>query len=101
TVNLTVNGQLEPTAFQASYFNNKTLSGTPVLTRDEENVDYWWGDGSPDAAVNNDNFSARWTKVAHFDDGLYTFQASGDDGVRLYVDDQLVVDKWIDQGLSR
>jgi len=45
--------------WQAKYWNNKTLSGDPVLVRQENNLNHDWGDSRPDGAVNNDNFSAR------------------------------------------
>jgi|GEM_PF-2166336 len=96
TVNLTVS-QPQPVGYTAQYFNNLTLSGTPVLTRDEPAINNDWGSGSPDASVAVDNFSARWTKTDAYNAGSYLFTVTADDGVRLYVDNQLVIDKWIDQ----
>lgn len=84
--------------YQAEYFNNIQLSGTPVLTRTESGVDYSWGMGSPHETVNNDNFSARWTVVEQFAAGTHRFTVTADDGVRLKVNGQTVIDKWIDQG---
>lgn len=89
-----------PPAYQAQYFNNRTLSGTPVLTRPEPAIQNDWGMGSPDTLVNVDNFSARWTKTADFAAGSYRFTATADDGLRLYVDSQLLIDEWIDQGAT-
>jgi len=88
------------TGYQAQYYANKTLSGTPVLTRTETDINYSWGSGSPDPSVPVDNFSARWTKTANFTAGDYTFTATADDGLRLYLDGTLVIDKWIDQGTT-
>ncbi len=82
------------------YFNNKTLSGTPVLRRFEEFINYDWGYGSPGSGVNSDNFSVRWTKTEHFNAGTYEFTATSDDGVRLYIDNVKIIDKWIDQGAT-
>jgi hypothetical protein len=87
-----------PAGYQATYFNNLTLSGTPVLTRSEASIDNDWGGGGPGNGVNNDNFSARWTRAQDFAAGSYTFSVTADDGVRLYIDDVLAIDKWIDQG---
>lgn len=98
-INVTVNLS-QPTGYQAVYFNNLTLSGTPVLSRDETTVDYDWGGGSPGSGVNTDNFSARWTKTTDFAAGTYTFSVTADDGVRLYVDGVLSIDRWIDQGAT-
>ncbi len=83
--------------FSGEYFNNKTLTGAPVLSRSDALVNFDWGSGAPDPSVPADNFSARWTKTETFVDGTYEFTVTGDDGVRLYVDNELILDKWIDQ----
>ena len=83
--------------FQAEYFNNTSLTGTPALTRCESAIDHSWGTGSPDPGVNADNFSARWTAGVDFAPGDYTFTATADDGIRVYVDGNLLIDHWQDQ----
>ena len=83
--------------FAAQYFNNVNLAGTPALTRCENTIDNNWGFTSPSNGVNNDNFSARWTGRDNFAAGTYEFTATGDDGIRIYVDDVAVVDGWKDQ----
>ena len=83
--------------FLAEYFNNRDLSGSPVLAREETGINYEWGSGSPDPSVNNDNFSVRWRSNANFEEAEYEFTVTADDGVRLYIDNELVIDKWIDQ----
>ena len=85
-------------SFTAQYFSNRTLSGSPVLTQTIPAVNFNWGNGSPDPVVPNDNFSARYTKTKNYAAGNYTFTVTGDDGVRLYLDSSLLIDKWIDQG---
>ncbi len=81
--------------WQASYWNNTTFSGTPVLQRAEPNLDYNWGSGSPQAnVVSNDNFTARWTRYIDVTPGTYRFTVTSDDGVRFWIDDVLLVDKW-------
>ncbi len=84
--------------FNVSYYNNINLSGAPVLTRTEGVIDHNFGSGSPDPLVNNDNFSARYIKQHHFNTGSYKFETLSDDGVRLYIDNSLVIDRWVDQG---
>ena len=84
-------------AWRGDYYNNRTLSGSPVLTRYDAAIDFDWGRGSPDAAVPADNFSVRWTRTLGFEAGTYRFYTSSDDGVRVYVDGQLVIDAWYDQ----
>jgi hypothetical protein len=86
----------EPTVnnWRGEYFNNRDLSGNPTLVRDDANIDFDWGNGSPDGNINSDNFSVRWTRKLNFDEGRYLFTVRTDDGVRLYIDDRLVIDEW-------
>lgn len=87
-----------PANWQAAYYNNVTLSGSPVLTRNETAVDYDWGSGSPEAGVvNADNFSARWTQTLDMAAGTYTFSLTVDDGARLWVNGHLLIDVWYEQ----
>jgi hypothetical protein len=86
--------------FKAEYFATKTLSGSPALTRCENGIDYGWSSGSPDPAVPADNFSARWAGDFDFAAGDTTFTLTVNDGVRLWVDGALLLDKWFDQSAS-
>jgi hypothetical protein len=83
-----------PGPWAAEYFNNRTLSGQPVLTRSDAAVDFDWGWGAPAPQVNQDNFSARWTGTFQFVGGRYTFRTTSDDGVRVMVDGTRVIDGW-------
>ena len=85
--------------WRAEYFDNRKLKGSPILVRRDPAIDFDWKDGSPDPAVPADNFSARWTRTLGFTPGTYRFYASCDDGVRISVDNHLVVDAWRDQKL--
>ena len=86
---------------QGEYFANKTLSGTPVLTRSDSTIDFDWGTGSPDPSVPVDGFSARWTgTVTAPATAAYTFAATSDDGSRIYLDGKLIADNWSDHGVS-
>ncbi|MDM8564110.1 PA14 domain-containing protein [Candidatus Halobeggiatoa sp. HSG11] len=84
--------------FNVQYFNSKDLSGSPVYTTTETSIDHSWGTGSPDGAVNSDSFSTRWVGVFEFEESDYTFTATSDDGVRVYVDGSIVIDAWVNQG---
>jgi hypothetical protein len=84
----------DPT-WRASYWNNTTLSGDPVLVRDEANLDHNWGTGAPAPGVNVDNFSARWTRYIDVTPGTYQFTVTSDDGIRVWVNDALIINQWI------
>jgi beta-glucosidase len=80
---------------KGEYFDNEDLRGTPVLVRTDKHVHFDWGEGSfaPDQPV--DHFSIRWT--GYFvprKSGDYKFFTSADDGARLYVGDETVIDDW-------
>jgi len=82
------------------YYNNKTLSKTIVLTRnDGPNLNFTWS-GSPGPNVKADQWSARWTKTDTFGAGTYHFVATADDGVRVYVDGVKIIDGWKDQAAT-
>ncbi len=86
---------------KAEYFNNRTLSGEPVLTRLDPEIDFNWGSAdepgrnSPDASINVDNFSARWSGELEVDlTDTYIFQITGDNGFRLWLDGKTIIDFW-------
>lgn len=82
--------------WKAEYFDNRKLKGDPVLVRNETEIDHDWGSGSPASRLPADDFSARWTRKVDFKKGTYLFKARVDDGVRLWVDDTVVLDSWRD-----
>jgi hypothetical protein len=80
--------------WQVSYWNNTTLSGPPVVSTSDTNLNHDWGFGSPNAQVNADYFSARWQRYIDVTPGTYRFTATSDDGIRVWVDDDLIIDQW-------
>lgn len=85
---------LRPTEFwKGTYFNDKYFSEF-VLERQDLEINFNWLTGSPFNNLNQDRFSVRWEKVEYFKGGPYRFYAIADDGVRVYVDDQLIIDGW-------
>ncbi|MHC4692084.1 MAG: LamG-like jellyroll fold domain-containing protein [Planctomycetota bacterium] len=69
------------------------------LTRIDPSVDFDWGNGTPDPNVSIDDFSVRWSgHVEPLISGDWMFWTNTDDGVRLWIDDVLVIDDWEDQG---
>jgi hypothetical protein len=86
--------------WKGEYWNNATLSGDPVLTRNDRDVNFDWGQGSPSPSLPVDNFSARWTRKVPLENSLYRFHILADDGIRLWIDGQLRYDAWRDQQAS-
>ena len=86
--------------FKAEYFNGTALAGDPDTVQCEAAVDYDWGDGAPaGTTLGADGFSVRWTRsFTAVADGTANFTVTTDDGVRLYVDNVLVIDSWFDRG---
>jgi len=86
---------------RADYYKGMNFENL-ALTQTDPQVNFNWGDsGEPDPAVGADNFSVRWTGEveAAFTEN-YTFYARTDDGVRLFVDGQLLVDQWVDRSAT-
>ncbi|MCP4263228.1 MAG: hypothetical protein GY774_37825 [Planctomycetes bacterium] len=86
---------------KAEYFNNRDLSGEPVLTRIDPEIDFNWGnadvpgENSPDASINVDDFSARWSGELEVDlTDTYTFHVTANNGFRLWLDGELIIDYW-------
>jgi ubiquitin-protein ligase len=71
-------------------------TSTPTVTRQDNVVDFNWHTGSPTSTIQSDCFVARWTKTINVNAGVYVFSALVDDGVRVYVDDNLIIDQWGD-----
>jgi len=80
---------------KASYFNNKLLSGTPIVSRIDTTINFNWRANSPHPLINVDNFSALWEgQLLAPVSGQYVFSTTSDDGIRLWVNNQLIIDKW-------
>jgi hypothetical protein len=80
----------------ANYFNGMNFE-TPVYSRVDTSINFNWGNGSPNALVNVDQFSARWSgQIQPKYSETYTFYLNTDNGRRLWINGQLVIDKWID-----
>jgi uncharacterized protein (DUF1800 family) len=79
------------------YFNNMTLSGTAAKTRVDRTVGYEWGGDTPLTGVNTDQFSVRWTgEILAPTTGNYVFSTYSDDGIRVWVNNALIINNWTD-----
>jgi beta-glucosidase len=92
---------------KGEYFSHMDLSGEAALKRVDAQVNFRWDRGSPtddvvargelaaDKALGADNFSIRWTgQLLPPVSGKYELSVGANDGFRLFIDDQLVLDAW-------
>ena len=94
-------GPIGAHGLHAEYFDNMTFSGKPRLVRVDPGIQFTWAMGSPDSVIPKDEFSVRWTgKLVPSISGVYRIGASTDDGVRLWIDGKLVIERWFDRGAT-
>jgi hypothetical protein len=82
------------TDWKGEYWTNSNLSGSPVISRNDKDVNFRWQEKAPVVGMPRDNFSARWTRSVNFQDGLYRFNAKANDGIRIYIDGKRVLNEW-------
>jgi hypothetical protein len=83
-----------PLGLAGEYFDNSDLTSTKLF-RTDSTVNFNWGTGSPDVSIGADAYSVRWTgQVQAQYDETYTFYVTSDDGVRLWVDGQELINDW-------
>ena len=82
--------------FIATYFTDKSLT-TPFTSRIDEYVNLNAGTDEPWPGAGQTDFAARWvTEVDLEFTGFYSFFVTSDDGIRLYIDGELLIDDWRD-----
>lgn len=81
-------------AWTAQYFANTGLVGDPAAILTENSPSHQWGSGAPLPSVPADNFSARWTSIQNLAGGAYTISARADDGIRVWVNGNLIINEW-------
>lgn len=64
------------------------------MTRNDTSVDFNWGTNSPANGIPANYFSVRWTRTINFEAGTYRFRAQANDGIRVYVDGNRIIDEW-------
>jgi beta-glucosidase len=80
------------------YYSNTGMTGTPVLTRNDPNVNFLWGGQPPASGLPGNGWSVKWTgTLKPPTTGTYQFALTSDDGSRLFVNGQQVINNWADQ----
>jgi uncharacterized repeat protein (TIGR03806 family) len=80
-------------------FTNAGFNAAPTLTRIDPAINFNWSTTPPSTNIGLTNYTVRWTGAVQpqFTE-TYTFSTTTDDGARLWVNGQLLVDKWVDEG---
>ncbi|MBN1698461.1 MAG: hypothetical protein JW881_13180 [Spirochaetales bacterium] len=82
------------------YFSGTDLTNL-VLTRIDPSLDMDWVQGSPDSSISSDNFSIRWTgKIEARSNETYTIITRSDDGMRVWIDNQQIINDWTEHAAS-
>ncbi len=91
--------------WRVQYYNNTDLAGSTAAVQIEARglypIDHNWGAAAPQVGIGSDFWSARYTGRFYFPGGDYTFFAQSDDGVRVYLDNILVINGWFDGSNDR
>ncbi|NDJ60423.1 MAG: SH3 domain-containing protein [Chloroflexi bacterium] len=86
------------TGWTAEYYNNTTLSPPIDTTRAESIINFDFGTGAPpNTGLGADMFSIRFRSTQFFQAGTYEFAARSDDGIRVFIDNQLVLDRFVNR----
>jgi hypothetical protein len=86
-----------PGGIYGTYYNNRDFTGA-TFTRLDETIDYNWGNGGPGGGFGSNTFSVRWIgRVLIPINTTYTFYLTIDDGGRMWLDDELIINQWRDQ----
>jgi hypothetical protein len=98
------------TGLLGQYFTNSSstysssLNFNPanlVMTRVDPTVDFVWGNNTTPIPNSGGYYCVRWTgQVQPQYSETYYFDANTDDGVRLWVNNQLVIDHWVAQSAT-
>lgn len=80
-------------------YNNMYLEGIPKVITGENisktsDINFNFGDKAPDETIGKDHFSMRFTKNFQVAQGTYLFRVKADDGIRVWIDNKLIIDAW-------
>jgi beta-glucosidase len=86
---------------QAEYFDNPNLEGVPAQSHVDNRFSFAWKEHSYRHGGPVNDYSVRWTGFFAFpQEGDCTFYVEGHHKFRLFIDDNLVIDRWNTDGES-
>ena len=90
---------LNEKGFHAEYFKNIHFEGAPVVKQTEKKINYSWAAGTELEGMPKDYFSVKWYSTMCVDETAdYEFTLGGDDGYKLFINDQPIIDDWTPGG---
>jgi len=85
---------------RADYYRGVELKNL-TLTRMDPQINFNWSLSGPDESIGDDNYSVRWTGELEVPiSETYSFYPKVQGGVRLWISDQLLIEKWQDYGIE-
>lgn len=94
-------GSINAAGWKGTYWPDRSLEGDLAVVQDDSDLAFDWDDGAAVEGFPVDNFSASWERHVDFGDGLYTFYARADDGIRIWVDGTRIINEWSTSDGSR
>lgn len=89
-----VAAQDEP-GLQAAFYRGRDFQSAPLLTRLDPTIDFDWDYRAPAPGLPAENYCVRWTGALRAPEtGAYTFVISTDDGMRVWLGEQMLFDEW-------
>lgn len=82
--------------WKGEYFTNRHLDGNPRFRRNDKRISFNWGNDSPSSRIPDHDFSVRWSRFVNFEPGRYRFNVRVDDGVRVYINGDRIINEWHD-----
>ncbi|MEM6342352.1 MAG: PA14 domain-containing protein [Bacteroidota bacterium] len=93
-------GHINGTGLTGEYYDNLNLTNL-VGTRLDSQVNFYWNSYAPLSGMQYGHYSVRWRgQIEPPYSGSYTFSTLSDDGIRLWVNGQLLIDQWQNQALA-
>lgn len=85
------------------YFNNPNFKGEPSFTRNDKIIDFRWTLFPPDPEkLDRDWYSVIWEgKIIGPTDGKVNIGIEGNDGYKLFINDKLIINNWIQKSYGR
>ncbi|GAB4021059.1 hypothetical protein GCM10028773_28410 [Spirosoma koreense] len=82
------------------YYSNGTIfANAPLTVRKDAMINFSWGGSPMPGSINDDNFNVFWAgQIEAPVSGNYTFKTNNDDGTRLFINGQLIIDDWNSHG---